>query len=238
MQAANTMKHIIVTTCLLISSMLTFGQKEISIEPIDSANLKVRSFQGIEVSVLPYNKDNRYNESNYYKLNPSGYLGLFSEQAIAPTWALRWTAGVQEVFVRKNPNVYDDSNNQLYPDIRIHHIFKIGVEPRWYFMYKKRFAAGKASLKSGCFLSLPISMDFLYNRYYNEMGYIYPDHAPQYIKSLHVMPTLGYRSAFSRHFYMEGAAGLDYGYGQYKDDSRDYIYRFDYSLRLSVGYAF
>jgi hypothetical protein len=217
--------------------MLTFGQEKDSQGIIDLSNTKVHSFQGIEVSVLPY-KDDRYISSFYYSLNPSGYLGFFNEQSIAPTWSLRWTAGVQEVFVRKNPYVFDYSNYQPGTDKRIDYLFKMGVETRWYVTYKKRNSDEKAALKSGCFLSLPISMDFMYNNDYNEMGYLYPDHAPKYIKSLHVMPTLGYRYAFPRHFYMEGAAGLDYGYGQYKYDSRDFITRHDYSLRLSVGYAF
>jgi hypothetical protein len=218
MQAEGTMKHSLITTCLLISCMLTFGQKENS----------VRSFHGIDVSVFPY-MDNRY---NFNIESPSGYLGYYFEQAIARTWTLRLTAGVQEVYGKGY--VFDDQH--WWERLHLEQIYKVGVEPRWYYAYKKRFAAGEALLNSGWFLSLPISMEIMYNCV-NE-GFNTVDYEPEYLKSFHVLPAWGFRSAFSRHFYWEGAAGLDFGFGQYIRFSQDFFPRHDYSIRLSVGYVF
>jgi hypothetical protein len=239
MQAVNFMRHYLLTLLLLLSGTLVFGQKEVFFEPIDSANMKVRSFQGIEVSLLPYKTINVPFRFDRYSL--SGYVGYYYEKAVAPTWTVRLTAGMHTVYGANYRLIPDNSGQTGYyysqTVYNTYQIYQVGVEPRWNYSFKKRYTAGKATLNSGWFLSLPISMEMTYNKNYS-LGNLYGIDPQRYIQTLHVLPTLGFRSAISQHFYWEGSAGVGGYVGLNKYTFRDFKPKLDYSLKLSVGYAF
>jgi hypothetical protein len=199
--------------------------------------MKVRSFQGVEVSLLPYKSLNTPFDIELFSL--SGYVGYYYEKAVAPTWTVRLAAGMHTVygakilFVSEGNGSYSSSGQTVYDTYQS---YVAGVEPKWHYSFKKRYVAGKATLNSGGYLSLPISIEMRYNEY-SSMRNLYGSISPKYVKTLHVLPTWGFRSALSRHFYWEGSAGVGACMNVFNTYNY-YIPNFDYSLRLSIGYAF
>lgn len=71
-QTKQLMKYAIVTAIALLCCTLVHAQKEVYFETIDSAHMKVRSFHGVEVGVLPYKTKNHSFHFDWFSL--SGYL--------------------------------------------------------------------------------------------------------------------------------------------------------------------
>ena len=80
---------------------------------------------------------------------------------------------------------------------------EVGVEPRWYWGYKKKYLAGISDLNSGWYLSFPtLFQTILLNT---------PEPAlklrltPNYFQiTASISPTLGFRQAISKRWFLEG----------------------------------
>lgn len=215
------MKHIFTTFILVLCCTLVSAQKEIYFETIDSAHMKVRSFHGVDVGILPYKT--KMNPFQFDKFSLSGYLGYAYEKAVAKTWTLRLTAGLHTVY---GDNVRITPDNQVAWVKQTDLIGKVGIEPRWHYTFKQRFAAGQGGLNAGWFLGIPLSMELSYNKNY-----------AVYTKTLNLLPTWGYRSSLTPHLYWECSAGV--GVYWYLGQSTNLLDpRLDYSLRLGLTYTF
>lgn len=214
------MKYGIVTALAFLCCTLVSAQKEVYFENIDSAHMKVRSFHGVEVGVLPYKTKIDPFRFDWFSL--SGYVGYAYEKAMAKTWTLRLTAGLHTVYgdLRITPS------NQWEWVMQPYLIGQVGVEPRWHYTFKQRYAAGQGGLNAGWFLGLPLSMELSYNSYY-----------AVYLKTLHLLPTWGYRSSLTPRLYWECAAGVG-GYWYLSQYTNLLAPRLDYSLRLGLTYTF
>jgi len=214
------MKYGILTAIALLCCTLVSAQKEVYFETIDSAHMKVRSFHGVEVGLLPYKTRN--DPFQFDKFSLSGYVGYAYEKAMAKTWTLRLTTGIHTVYgdLRITPS------NQWEWVMQPYLIGQVGVEPRWHYTFKQRYAAGRGGVNAGWFLGLPLSMELSYNSYY-----------AVYLKTLQLLPTWGYRSSLTPHLYWECAAGVG-GYWYLGQYTKLLDPQLDYSLRLGLTYTF
>jgi len=215
------MKLSLISSFLLLCCTLLYAQKEVYFEPIDSTHKKVRSFHGVELGILPYKT--RMDPFHFDKFSLSGYVGYVYEQAVAPTWTLRWTAGLHTVY---GDNIRITPDNQVVWVKQTNLIGQVGVEPRWHYGFNQRYAAGKGGLNAGWFLGLPLSMELSYTKNY-----------AAYTKTLHLLPTWGYRSSLSPRLYWECAVGVG-GYWTLGRYTRILEPDLDYSLRLGLTYTF
>ncbi|HKL92444.1 MAG TPA: hypothetical protein VJ871_04100 [Bacteroidales bacterium] len=214
------MKHRIIIFFLFLCCALVYAQKEVYFETIDSAYMKVRSLHGVEVGVLPYKT--KMDPFRFDRFSLSGYVGYAYEKAVAPTWTLRFTAGLHTVY---GDNLRLTPDNQVEWVKQTDRIGQVGLEPRWHYTFKQRYVAGRGGLNAGWYLGLPLSMELSYNKNY-----------AVYIKTLHLLPTWGYRSSLTPRLYWECAAGV----GRYWFIGRNIMILhpdLDYSLRLGLTYT-
>lgn len=196
-----------------IFTLLVFNvsaQKEVFFNTEKPKDIKVASLQGLETrfSLLP--SGFRYSYlPDYY--NPSVYIGYFNEKRIADCWILNATIGLHNVetkgfILEKDPNgnLYGSSDRFKYNYALI---LELGIEPRWYFGYKKRFQYGKAQLNTGWFVSFPMLFQTTLLRTPEPLlnqGWI-----PNYFTGqLIITPSFGFRQAMSSRLFIEGSVGL------------------------------
>jgi len=215
------MKHFFATFFLVLFSTLVCAQKEVYFESIDSAHMKVRSFHGVEMGLLPYKT--RMDPFQLDKFSLSGYIGYAYEKAVAKTWTLRLTAGLHTVY---GDNIRITPSNQGEWVKQTDLIGQVGVEPRWHYTFKQRYASGRGGLNAGWFLGMPLSMELSYNRDY-----------AVYNKTLRLLPTWGYRSSLTPRLYWECAAGVG-GYWYLSQYTNLMAPQLDYSLRLGLTHTF
>jgi len=206
------MKQTLTTfTFLMISFLNGYSQKEIFFNNAPSKDIKVESLQGLEIN---YSKEMDLSKTPIY-------IGYFNEKRISSEWTLNSTIGFYNVFgTRRTTQLITDSTG--YSNFRSGPIMNIytlalgaGIEPRWYWGYKKRFQSGKAQLNSGFFLSFPLSVsttmlqtpDPLFN----------PKWTPAFFNvNVSFIPTVGYRQAISERLYLEGSIGVGLNSAFYK----------------------
>jgi len=198
------------------------AQKEVYFNTTKPEDIKVESMQGIEIGSFKnieniFRPSNSYYSSTYIPIT----MGYFKEKRIAPSWTLssRITLlhGFQNspIFVTVKDSaqgvdsMYQNTYSKLdHHDFSYHLVITIGIEPRWYFRYKKRYQAGKARLNSGWFLSLPVTFSTgLINTYKPEEGDTDYANYKSYC-SLGLSGVLGYRQAISKHVFLEGQLDL------------------------------
>jgi len=199
------MKQILATfTFLMISILNAYSQKEIFFNNTPSKDIKVESLQGVEVNI-----------TNTQSLsNKAIYIGYFNELRISSEWTLNSTIGLYNVFGKRRiiEIIKDSAGFKSYRSgSEMMNIYSLvlgaGIEPRWYWGYKKRFQSGKARLNSGWFLSFPIS--FSTNLLQTPDPIFNPKWTPAFFNlNISFIPTLGYRQAISERFYLEGSIGV------------------------------
>lgn len=136
-------------------------------------------------------------------------IGYFNEKRIALTWTLISSAEIGCNFFKESELVNTDSvitsigSSQLLKNSYSLGL-KLGIEPRWYFSYKSRYQQGLAGLNSGWYISLPVTggTTLISNSiYFNRPTTLYD----KYYASLSFAPSLGYRQAFNKHFFLEAS---------------------------------
>jgi hypothetical protein len=208
------MRHVL-TLFFLISWLHTFAQKEVYFADTITANQKVQSLHGIEISLNPYKLGYPEGAAFGELFNISGYIGYFNEMSIAKTGVMVFTLGIHNVLYDKII-VIDDYTITWEKDYFV--FLHVGIEPRWYYTFNKLYEEGKSRLNSGWFLGLPLSLE-----------------NPYHVFQLHMTPSLGFRSAFSNHLFLETSAGT--GLYLYLNQSpiRPVL---DYFVTLKIAYTF
>jgi hypothetical protein len=203
------------TILLAIFSLHAFAQKEVYFADTSTVNKKVQSLQGFELNAIPNILDNdlKYVFGDHF--NISGYVGYFYEMPIAKTWSIIYTAGIHNVYF--NNIVFIDEYTYSYKkDYKV--IPHIGIEPRWYYTFNKRFEEGKTNLNSGWFLGCPVSLE-------------YPFSALQ----IHINPSIGFRQSLTNHIFLEAEAGIGSSlYLKFLPRTPD----LDYFLSAKIAYSF
>lgn len=193
----------------LISVVKISAQNEIIFEDIHSIGIKVKSPQGIEVNFIagPYVPDG----SNFNSSKAPLYIGYFHEKSTSANWTFISTVGLYAEFGTRPESKLNDSTHVIYFDNTNKNTRGLslgaGVESRWYLGKNERYKTGKAQLKTGLFLSFPLSLkttllqtpEPLYNQ-----G-LFPSH---FNVNISFIPTIGYRQAISKSWFLEGSIGL------------------------------
>ena len=210
-------RHFFLTTLLLVFIARISAQKEVYFNTLDSGVPKVKSYKGLETRVSLIPAEFQFGFLSFLSLPrfiyPAVYIGYFNEKRIANNWTLNSTIGLNYI-ASKGPvwQVHHDSINGDYATgIGIKNTFQVnlevGVEPRWYWGYKKKYLAGISDLNSGWYLSFPtLFQTILLNT---------PEPAlklrltPNYFQiTASISPTLGFRQAISKRWFLEGSIGL------------------------------
>ncbi|HEY5591639.1 MAG TPA: hypothetical protein VIK55_11550 [Paludibacter sp.] len=204
------MKRILFSIAFLLISVLNISaQKELIFENINAANIKVKSPQGIEVNFIagPFVPDG----SSFNSSKAPLYIGYFHEKSTSANWTFISTVGLYAEFGTRPVSKLNDSTHVIYFDNTNKNTRGLslgaGIESRWYLGKNERYKTGKAQLKTGLFLSFPVSLkttllqtpEPLYNQ-----G-LFPSH---FNVNVSFTPTIGYRQAISDRFFLEGSLGL------------------------------
>lgn len=215
------MKQIVITiSSLFIILLSASAQKEIYFNTTKPEDIKVSSIRGIEIgSTL---NTNSLFQTSYFNDKSFGiplYMGYFDEKRIAPTWTLTTRIGLSHSFGNQSHYIlFKDSmqtNDSIYHfnNAKIDHYkfeyslnLGIGIEPRWYFGYKKRYQVGKAKLNSGWFLSLPLTATTTLLTTYKPDN-IYNSDYKSYC-TFGLTGVLGFRQAISKQWFLEGNCQL------------------------------
>jgi len=211
------MKQFSFTIILVLQSYLSVSaQKEVYFNTTKPEDIKVESLQGFEIE-SSINTTSLFSPSFGIPLS----MGYFNEKRIAPSWTLTTRIGLTHSFM-KIAHYAQFKDSFIMADTMYHFInhkldqykseyalnLGIGVEPRWYFSLKSRSQIGQAKLNSGWFLSLPFSVSTtLINTYKPDLVDIYSLNSKTYC-SLGLSPTLGFRQAVSKHWFLEGSCTL------------------------------
>jgi len=193
------------------------AQKEVYFSTTKPEDIKVESMQGIEIGSYKnieniFRPSNSYYSSTYIPIT----MGYFKEKRIAPSWTLTTRITLLHGFGKSSRYTYgndstqnDSANNygtKLWDNSKsyYHLSIAIGIEPRWYFGYKKRYQTGKARLNSGWFLAMPVTLSkVLIN---TNKVIVNDDTFSSLVNycSLGLRGTLGYRQAITSHLFLEG----------------------------------
>jgi hypothetical protein len=228
------MKHFINFFIFTLYVFNVSAQKEVYFNTTKTNDIKVESLQGIETrfSILP---------SGYRSgilslpeiINPAIYIGYYNEKKIADCWTINSTIGLQNI-ATKSP-VWQVRNDSINGDYLFGNSMKntyammleVGVEPRWYWSYKRRYQLGISELNSGWYLSFPtLFQTTLLNtpEPLLKQGWI-----PTYFQAKAAFtPTIGYRKSISKRWFLEGSFGLgvqvNFGIYNYSDNSKRFYF--------------
>lgn len=232
----------------ILMSISTFAQREVFFNSSKPEDFKVQSLKGIELQI-GYNPLSIFNSSRYFKSIPY-YAGFFSEKRIAPTMTLGYSVGLVGSTLKMpiaNPTYdsisgsysYEFSSNSSYEQIYSVGI-RVGVEPRWYWNFKKRAEQNKARLNSGWFLSMPLNYEYvMYNSYK-------PNYPPNYQSNyqnygyLTLKPTISYRQSITKNIFIEGSFGYGIGLalGSYNRHFVTFLSDTEPELKIKAAYTF
>lgn len=237
----------LVVIVFILTSISTFAQREVFFNSSKPEDFKVQSLKGIELQIgcLPlsvFEPSRNFNQIPYY-------AGFFSEKRIAPTMTLGYSVGLFGSRLKMPvPNYTYDSISGGYGGYGSNPTYKqvytlglrIGIEPRWYWNFKKRAENNKAKLNSGWFLSMPLNYEYaMYSSYK-------PTYPPNYQLNyqnygyLTLKPTIGYRQSITKNIFLEGSFGYGIGLAleSYKRHFATYLSDTEPELKLKAAYTF
>jgi hypothetical protein len=222
------------TTLILLVLMPVWGQKEVffSITPKDS--IKVESLHGISIGTgINLLSSIRNFTSDYKSYSLPLEINYFYEKCIAASWTLTSSVSLSSNTLYRS-HFY--LSNGDYVDHSLYYGLGLGVSitPSWYLGYKRRYQAGKASLNSGWYLSLPLGASTnLLNIPSIPVNYV----------GIGAGLALGYRQAISKQWFLDGSVsliGISSGLYSFKKElyiSRPYI-SYPTGISLSAAYSF
>lgn len=226
---------------LILISVQAFAQREVYFNASKPEDLKVESLKGLELQI-GFNPFKILSSNNYY--NPTFYYAdFFSERKITPTMTLTYSAGIFGSIVKSPVFTYDSISGGSYwygDNSNYEKIYslglKVGLEPRWYWTFKKRSELNKARLNSGWFLSLPFDYSYsIYNSYKST-----PVYNSQSYGGLNLKPTIGYRQSITNNIFLEGSFGygITYGLSTYNNKFYGLLSSSLPELKLKAAYTF
>lgn len=197
---------------VILITVSVFSQKVVRFTNVDKDSVRVQSMQGIN---LNFDKSIVSHFPFYFGI--WGRIGYFNEISIGKLSTLTFSGDISFNRTIKNyENIYNENNYIINQNITygLGIYAGISVDYRLYLFYINRVLKGKNSrLNSGMFLSLPASLT---------TSDLFPVKDSPFDANIrftpYLSPGIGYRYAFSDHFFLEGKAGLSiYGleYGEF-----------------------
>ena len=212
------MKQVLVTLALLFSTYLSVSaQKEVYFSTENPDSIKIKSMNGIEVnySFNPLSLLDTFSDKYASSLIPV-YIGYFHEKHLSIDWTLNSSIGLYNVFskipIYKNDSVTLGSYSNFNTISGYKNLYslqlRVGLEPRWNWSFKQLYHSGKGKLNSGGFLSSPFLLGT--EIMHSPVPTYNPGWFPKtFILRVSLTPTIGYRQAISKHFFLETSLGLD-----------------------------
>ncbi len=238
------MKQFIVLTAFSFFVLLSVSaQREVYFNASKPEDLKVESLKGVELQ-MGFNPLNVFSSNRHY--NPIFYYAdFFSERRIASTMTLTYSAGLfwssSKTLIMSH--AYDSISGYIseYSAVanyeKVYSLgLKVGLEPRWYWAFKKRAELNNARLNSGWFLSLPLDYSYaIYNSYKST-----PVYESQSYGVLNLKPTIGYRQSITNNIFLEGSFGygVTYGLWVFNHDFNGYLSNGLPELKFKAAYTF
>lgn len=237
----------LVAIVFILMSIPTFAQREVFFNSSKPEDFKVQSLKGVEVQIN-YNPLSIFSPHRYFN-SIASYAGYFSEKRIAPTMTLGYSVGLVGSTLKMPVTNYTyDSisggyvgfgNSENYKQVFTLGL-RMGVEPRWYWNFKKRAENNKVKLNSGWFLSMPLNYGYIMYSSYK------PTYPPNYQNTyqnygyLTLKPTIGYRQSITKNIFIEASFGYGFGLslGSYNGKFNPYISDSEPELKLKAAYIF
>lgn len=226
---------------LLIVTLNISAQREVYFNTVNPENLNVETLKGVELQV-GYNPLEIVSPGRYLNQVPY-YAGFFYEKRIAPTMTLGYSGGIFGSTLKIPVYTYDSIsggyfsgyNNSNYQQVYTLGL-RVGIEPRWYWNFKKRAEQNRAKLNSGWFLSLPFNYEY---SMYTTFRPTYQANSQSY-GYMTLKPTIGFRQSISKNIFLEGSFGygISYGLGTYNGDFYNYLTSANPELKLKAAYTF
>lgn len=222
------------------------AQKEIYFNTTKPKDLKVETLKGVDLQI-GYNPLEILYPHRYFNQIPYS-ASFFYEKRIAPTMTLKYSVGLYGSTL-KMPVFTNDSilggyssgfGNKNYEQGYTLGL-RVGIEPRWYWDFKKRAELNNAKLNSGWFLSLPFNYEYtLYTSYKPTYP---PNYQPVTYRSygyMTLMPTIGYRQSITKNIFLEGSFGYGMGYslGSVNRNFYSFFNTTNPELKFKAAYTF
>lgn len=237
----------LVVIVFILTSISTFAQREVFFNSSNPEDFKVQSLKGVELQIgyNPLSIFSPYRNSNSIPF----YAGFFSEKRIAPTMTLGYSAGLfGSTYKMPIAHYTYDSISGSYYGYGIVGSYtqeytlglRMGVEPRWYWNFKKRAENNKVKLNSGWFLSMPLNYEyFMYNSYKPTYPLNFQNTYQNY-GHLTLKPTIGYRQSISKNIFLEASFGYGIGLSlaNYNGNFYSNLSDSEPELKLKAAYTF
>ena len=177
------MKHQTITALLLLSSFTAlFAQQEIFFDNTPKDSISIKSLQYFQVEARNIVRSN---------LTFPVMIGYAAENKITKSIALITSANIVGGAYYKPENLFTRTQGQFGTNILLN------ADLRWYFGFKHRYITGHNTLlNSGWFVSAPIELS-------TSTLFLEPMKL-----NLTVIPSIGYRIAPSKQFFLEASTGI------------------------------
>jgi hypothetical protein len=187
------MKHQTITVLLLLSSFTSlFAQQEIFFDNTPKDSISIKSFQYIQLEARNIVRSN---------LAFPTMIGYAAENKITKSIALITSANIvgggyyKPIIV--TDNFYTSGNALSRTQVQFGTSILLNADLRWYFGFKHRYMTGHNTLlNSGWFVSAPIELS-------TSTLFLEPLNL-----NLTVIPSIGYRIAPSKQFFLETSIGI------------------------------
>jgi hypothetical protein len=207
-------KNFLLLGYLFLTSHYLFAQQEVFFDNTPKDSISIRSFQYIQLEARNIIRSN---------LAFPTMIGYAAENKITKSIALITSANIvgggyyQPIIV--TDNFYNSGNTLTRTQVQFGTNILLNADLRWYFGFKHRYITGHNTLlNSGWFISTPIELC-------TSTLFLEPMKL-----NLTVIPSIGYRIAPSKQFFLEASIGifkpiLPKGYGNIQ-------------FNLKAGYVF
>jgi hypothetical protein len=197
------MKRLVISIiCSFLILFPVLSQKAVRFIHVDKDSVKVQSMQGINLNI-----DKNIVSHFPFSYGFWGRLGYFNEFRIGKLSTLSFSGDISFNRTIKDFNInLDDNTLSSNMDITygIGIYAGLSVDYRLYLFYINRLLKGKNTrLNSGLFLSIPANLTS--SDLFPAKDSPFEGH---FQLTPYLSPGIGYRHAFSNHFFMEGKAGL------------------------------
>ena len=168
-------------------------------------------------------------ESNTYFDSPTGavYAGIFGELYLTHHFSGKLRAGINNTYVHQDAlsGIGWTGEPFSYPALsKVTQTFNISLEPRYYFFSTEQ------SRKINLYAALPVTFE---TKSLNDTKYIFRT-------KLLVVPTLGIRYDFAKHWGIEAGGGLGWRRYGSRDDYKTGVTlsEVEYGLSVGIRYSF
>jgi len=162
--------------------------------------------------------------TGYNSPTGAGIIGMFAELHISDYFSGKVSVGLNNTYYSDSYTGQGISGEKARPKAssEVKQSFRVSLEPRYYFFSTER------SKKTNVFASIPVSFE---SAPFHRSGY---DTRPE----LMILPSLGFRYDFAKHFGIEVSGGL--GWARYLKQYTNIvkIQEMTYGINAGIRYTF